>query len=195
MQMEKEILRKMTEEIETVDKGINVTNELIKGFNEAHAMASTTTDAGILISRFMESANEFVEQINNVIVSIEALYGDLLLIEATSSLSNGLDRIINACRQILLVSSTQDPSKLSLPHKLQYYITNVQALKKEAERIMDAGGNLQPSDQKILGELASNMYQTVNSIELDLQTFRPYLLETKIKFEKVSESLEGKKLS
>ena len=195
MQMEKEILRKMTEEIETVDKGINVTNELIKGYNEAHAMASTTTDAGILISRFMESANEFVEQINNVIVSIEALYGDLLLIEATSSLSNGLDRIINACRQILLVSSTQDPSKLSLPHKLQYYITNVQALKKEAERIMDAGGNLQPSDQKILGELASNMYQTVNSIELDLQTFRPYLLETKIKFEKVSESLEGKKLS
>ena len=195
MQMEKEILRKMTEEIETVDKGINVTNELIKGFNEAHAMASTTTDAGILISRFMESANEFVEQINNVIVSIEALYGDLLLIEATSSLSNGLDRIINACRQILLVSSTQDPSKLSLPHKLQYYITNVQALKKEAERIMDAGGNLQPSDQKILGELASNMYQTVNSIELDLQTFRPYLLETKIKFEKISESLEGKKFS
>ena len=193
--MEKEILRKMTEEIETVDKGINVTNELIKGFNEAHAMASTTTDAGILISRFMESANEFVEQINNVIVSIEALYGDLLLIEATSSLSNGLDRIINACRQILLVSSTQDPSKLSLPHKLQYYITNVQALKKEAERIMDAGGNLQPSDQKILGELASNMYQTVNSIELDLQTFRPYLLETKIKFEKISESLEGKKFS
>ena len=195
MQMEKEILRKMTEEIETVDKGINVTNELIKGFNEAHAMASTTTDAGILISRLMESANEFVEQINNVIVSIEALYGDLLLIEATSSLSNGLDRIINACRQILLVSSTQDPSKLSLPHKLQYYITNVQALKKEAERIMDAGGNLQPSDQKILGELASNMYQTVNSIELDLQTFRPYLLETKIKFEKISESLEGKKFS
>ena len=185
----------MTEEIETVDKGINVTNELIKGFNEAHAMASTTTDAGILISRFMESANEFVEQINNVIVSIEALYGDLLLIEATSSLSNGLDRIINACRQILLVSSTHDPSKLSLPHKLQYYITNVQALKKEAERIMDAGGNLQPSDQKILGELASNMYQTVNSIELDLQTFRPYLLETKIKFEKISESLEGKKFS
>ena len=195
MQMEKEILRKMTEEIEADDKGIDVTNELIKGFNEAHAMASTTTDAGILISRFMESANEFVEQINNVIVSIEALYGDLLLIEATSSLSNGLDRIINACRQILLVSSTQDPSKLSLPHKLQYYITNVQALKKEAERIMDAGGNLQPSDQKILGELASNMYQTVNSIELDLQTFRPYLLETKIKFEKISESLEGKKFS
>ena len=93
------------------------------------------------------------------------------------------------------MSSTQDPSKLSLPHKLQYYITNVQALKKEAERIMDAGGNLQPSDQKILGELASNMYQTVNSIELDLQTFRPYLLETKIKFEKISESLEGKKFS
>ena len=193
LEKEKEIIGKMTEEIGTVNKGIEITNELINGFNEAYEMSRTTTDAGILINRFMEPANEFVGQIQNVISSIEALYEELLRNESNFSLSYGFDRIINACRQILLVSSTQDFSKLSLPYKLQYYIKNAQDLKKEAERIMAAGGNLQPSDQENLGILTNNMYQMANSIELDLQTFRPYLIETKIKFEKYNESSKKKK--
>lgn len=170
---ERETIQTLVDEAEKISEYLRESKQYLENFEKASKTNSNLAEEKLKL--ILGDAENYYKNGMSICDSTEKVYRQLLKCEEDFSFSYGFDRMINACRELLIAFNLKDHLNtfFSLANTTYSYV-------KEIER---NGGYLTDKNRKDLGLYAQQLYKSILKITEELTNFKSYMLETKKKLE------------
>ena len=170
---ERETIQTLVDEAEKISEYLRESKQYLENFEKASKINSNLADEKLKL--ILGDAENFYKNGMSICDSTEKVYRQLLKCEEDFSFSYGFDRMINACRELLIAFNLKDHLNtfFSLANTTYSYV-------KEIER---NGGYLTDKNIKDLGLCAQELYETILKISREVNKYIPYLEEMKMKLD------------